>query len=154
MIPPWCSWIATRRDDTSVVFWISTRRDDTSVVHLYSHQAWWYLRGVPGYPPGVMIPPAAYSTRSRQRGKGQTHQCGGAVVLASLSPKDKNLKRNTLNINYFISPSRLCRATQVCDRVENCARKDTDNHLKHKKLVGKIYNSKKDLLSAILYTKT
>ena len=77
-----------------------------------------------------------------------------AVILENLSPKDKNSKRNTLNINYFISPSRLCRATLVCDRGENCARKNTDNHLKHKKLVGKIYNSKKALLSAILCAKT
>ena len=180
MIPPWCSWIATRHDDTSVVFrivtrlddtsvvvlvstrrddtsvvvlvstrrddtsvvvWVSTRCDDTSVVFLGIHQAWWYLRGVQGiHQAWWYLRPHIPPDPGRGAG-GQTHQCGGAVVLANLSSKDKNSKRNTLNINYFISPSRLFRATLVCDRGENCARKDKDNHLKYKKLLGKIYNS-------------
>ena len=67
-----------------------------------------------------------------RRSQPEPSQCGGAVILENLSPRDRNSKCNALNINYFISPFRLCRATRNCRRGGNYARKTIYNHLKHK----------------------
>ena len=76
--------------------------------------------------------PVAYSSRSRQAEPARTPQCGGRVILVNLSPRDRNSKCNALNINYFISPFRICRATRNCRRGGNYAREMIYNHLKHK----------------------
>lgn len=78
------------------------------------------------------VVPVAYSSRSRQAEPARTPQCGGAVILVNLSPRDRNSKCNALNINYFISPFGICRATRNCRRGGNYAREMIYNHLKHK----------------------
>ena len=87
-------------------------------------------RKKPASPP--FLGPVAYSSRSRQAEPARNPQCGGAVILVNLSPRDRNSKCNALNINYFISPFRICRATRNCRRGGNYARKMIYNHLKHK----------------------
>lgn len=89
-----------------------------------------YIEKINGVPPGEG--PVAYSSRSRQAEPARNPQCGGAVILVNLSPRDRNSKCNALNINYIISPFRICRATRNCRRGGNYARRMIYNHLKHK----------------------
>ena len=98
---------------------------------------WWMMQTagrefLPSWAVRLLGGPVAYSSRSRQAEPARTPQCGGRVILVNLSPRDRNSKCNALNINYFISPFRICRATRNCRRGGNYAREMIYNHLKHK----------------------